>query len=356
MNSKIVKPNPIYFSDYFKVDKTKLKELGVFDPILNFDTNVDPTLLKSSSSEIFQNARERYVNFFNGLLKLLKCSEHVNDRFWRAAKQRSKFSEYKFTCIGYGNDSINGTGPGHSFSDKLLESAKDIIEAAKNDPEMFLLLPLLEDGMGADGISDMTQSIIDDNICTYTQSIMDALGLTGDIYHTSQNQNNFLLLKNPFSKSVIKLLPQDILADLSLADTFDDWLVKVSEINPVLRQKVNNDIGTSWFEATKKNKKKDLLKALKDDDSFFVEVLKVLKDYTFEAYDVELDHRGLHRWLKDSKPFLELPPVLGQAEDSLEAIHELVQAIVYSFKELIENKNMKGLFWANVQGTYKHVN
>lgn len=46
MNSKIVKPKPIYFSDYFKVDKAKLKELGIFDPILNHDTKlfVDPTV------------------------------------------------------------------------------------------------------------------------------------------------------------------------------------------------------------------------------------------------------------------------------------------------------------------------
>lgn len=97
MNSKINKPKPVYFSDHFKVDKAKLTELGVFDPILNHDTKlfVDPILLKSSTSEIFQNARDRYIKFFNGLLKLLKSSQQVDDRFWRAAKQRSKFSEYK---------------------------------------------------------------------------------------------------------------------------------------------------------------------------------------------------------------------------------------------------------------------
>lgn len=359
MNKDSNKPKPIYFSDYFKVDKAKLKELGVFDPILNFDTKlfVDPILLKSSSNEIFQKARERYINFFNGLLKLLKSSEQVDDRFWRAAKQRSKFSEYKFTCIGYGDDSIDGTGPGSSFSDKLLESAKDIIEAAKDDSEMFLLLPLLEDGMGADGISDMTQSIIDDDICAYTQFIMEELGLTGEIQHKSRDGSDYLLLKNPFSKSVIKLLPQDILADLPLADTFDGWLVDATELNPALRKKVSDDIGSSWFEQTKKDKKESLLRALKEDDDLFVEVLKVLKEYAFEPYDVELDHRGVHRWLKDSEKFIaELTPGLGQAEDSLEAINELVHEIVSSFKNLIENKNMKGLFWADVRGTNKHVN
>ena len=29
---------PQYFSDHFNIDKAKLQELGVFDPILNFDT------------------------------------------------------------------------------------------------------------------------------------------------------------------------------------------------------------------------------------------------------------------------------------------------------------------------------
>ena len=96
MNQDPSKPKPIYFSDYFKVDKAKLKELGVFDPILNFDTKlfVDPILLKSSSSEIIQNARKRYVDYFNGILKLLKNAQQESDkdRFWRAAKLKSKFS------------------------------------------------------------------------------------------------------------------------------------------------------------------------------------------------------------------------------------------------------------------------
>ena len=361
MSKQPLKPKPIYFSDHFKVDKAKMKELGVFDPILNFDTKlfVDPILLKSSSSEIIQKSRKRYVDYFNGILKLLKNAQQESDvdRFWRAAKQRSKFSEYKYTCIGYGDDSIDGAGPGPSFSDKLLESAKDIIEAAKDDSEMFLLLPLLEDGMGADGISDMTQSIIDDDICTYTETILKVVGITGTVTHRSREGNEYLLPKNPFSKAVIKLLPQDILADLPLADTFDGWLVDAAEINPVLRQKVNDDIGASWFEQTKKDKKESLLRALKEDDDLFVEVLKVLKESAFEPYDVELDHRGVHRWLKDSEKFVaELTPNFGQLKDSLNAINELVQGIVSSFKDLVENKSMKGLFWADVRGAHKHVN
>ena len=41
-----------YFSDHVDIDKDKLQELSVFDPILNFDTKVfvDPFLLKNNSN------------------------------------------------------------------------------------------------------------------------------------------------------------------------------------------------------------------------------------------------------------------------------------------------------------------
>lgn len=52
-----------------------------------------------------------FSDYFNGLLKLLKSSQQVDDRFWRVAKIRSKFSEYKYTCMGYGDDFIDGANP-----------------------------------------------------------------------------------------------------------------------------------------------------------------------------------------------------------------------------------------------------
>jgi hypothetical protein len=56
---------PIYFSDYFKIDKKKLKALGTFDPILNYDTSlfVEPLLLSKSSSDIIANAKQTYDEF-----------------------------------------------------------------------------------------------------------------------------------------------------------------------------------------------------------------------------------------------------------------------------------------------------
>ena len=88
MNSK----KPVHFSDHFNIDKARLNELGVFDPILNFDTKVfvEPLLLKDSSSEIIRNSYQTYKTFFANLLLLLQKSNYVGDKCWRTAKRMVK--------------------------------------------------------------------------------------------------------------------------------------------------------------------------------------------------------------------------------------------------------------------------
>jgi hypothetical protein len=60
---------PIHFSDHFNIDKATLNKLGVFDPILNFDTKVfvEPLLLKNSASEIISSSYQTY----NSMIKFL---------------------------------------------------------------------------------------------------------------------------------------------------------------------------------------------------------------------------------------------------------------------------------------------
>jgi hypothetical protein len=358
INPNILKPKPIYFSDHFKVDKTKLKELGVFDPILNFDTKlfVDPTLLKTSENPIIKNARNTYAEFFKSLLKLLTRSQEVGDKCWRAAQRLVHFPEFKYTCIGYGSDSINGSGSGAELNDKIFQSALEIVQAAEGDPDIFLLLPLLEEGIGADRISDMTQNIIDEDICKYTVSIIQALGLTGDCTYTTKSQTEYRLTKNPYSNCPLKLVPSDILANLPLSETFDRWLIEEGERNAELRDKINAEIGQEWFDANKKDKKESLLKKLKDDKAFFLDVLKALKDSEFDHYDLDKDVQGLHRWLEDSEQFTEKNvPELGNISDTQEDLKNAVKGIIYQFKTNIEHEGLKGLFWTKIGGSYKHV-
>jgi len=350
---------PQYFSDHFNIDKAKLKELGVFDPILNFDTKlfVEPLLLKKSSSEIIRNAANTFDQFFIDLLILIKISNQQDDKPWRQAQRVVKFPEYKYTCIGYGSNSINGSGSGAWLNDKILQSAKDIVNLAKDDPKIFLILPLLEEGVGADIISDMTQNIVDQDICEFTVDVMQKLGLTADCQHKARNKLVYDLLKNPFNKCPIKLLPDDILSDLPLADNFDEWLAKMADINGDLRESVNKHIGSNWSNETKAKKKETLLDLLKSDKSFFMQVLETLKTEDFSHYDIEADWQGLHRWLKDSEKFIKLKTSnkVGFLNDGLEAIFLAVGEIIDNFKYLIESEELWRIFWTSHYSKLIHV-
>ncbi len=356
---------PQYFSDHFKIDKSKLKELGVFDPILNFDTKVfvDPLLLKKSSNEIIRNAAKTFDDFFITLLNLVKISQGEDDKPWREAKRRVKFPEYKYTCIGYGADSINGSGSGAWLNDKILKSAKDIVSFAKDDPKIFLILPLLEEGIGADIISDMTQNIIDQHICDFTVDVMKKLGLEPNCKHKARNGVVYDLLGNPFitTKSnkncPIKLLPNDILLDLPLAESFDEWLSEMADHNRDLRDSINKHLGDGFFEETKKKRKESLLDLLKSDKAFFVEVLEALKNHDFSHYDIEEDWQGLHRWLKDAEKFVKFKPAskVGFLNDDLEEIFLAVSEIVDHFKHSIEKEELWRIFWTSQYSELVHV-
>ena len=299
---------PILFSDYFNVDKKKLEESGVFNPILNCDTKlfVEPLLLKSSQSPIIKESYEVFINFFSELLLLIKSSKTTDesDIHWREAKRRVKFPEYKSTCIGYGSGTTSGGGAGRELNEKILKNAKDIIASGQENPKMFTILPFLEEGIGGDIISDMAQKIIDNQICKYTVDILDKIGLKGDYKHTTEVGISYNLLFNPFSKCELKFLPQDILTNLPLADNFDNWIVGLSQKNFELRRQVNNVIGETWLEKNKAEKKEDILGALKSNKAFFLEVVKIITNEDFSHYNLKEDYQGIYRWFEDAKSII----------------------------------------------------
>lgn len=354
-----MKTKPVLFSDLIKVDKSVLAELGVFNPLLNFDTKlfVEPLLLKDSSSPIIRESFCNYNKFFVDVMLLLQTSKKAGDICWRQAQRLVRFPEYKYTCIGYGSSSIDGSGSGVKLNSQILDTAKEIVDFAREQADIFILLPLLEEGIGADIISDMTQNIIDDDICQYTTFIMEKLNIKGEKRYKSRTGQHYTLPYNPYHKCPVKLLPLDILSNLPMADSFDSWLVDAADENSNLRDLVNRHIGQAWFEANKSHKKETILDLLKKDKEFFLVILKTLQECSFDHYDLEKDYAGLYRWLDDSKKYIQLKPNADkkQAGDSLEAIYDEIEKITLYFHELVETQDLRRIFWTEHKSKLRHV-
>jgi hypothetical protein len=110
--------NPTTFSRHFKVEPSRLADLGVTDITLAVDTRLflDPLLIDNCSNQDFaQKAAAQYRKYFENAIKVLAASTAVGDVAWRAARRMFEFHEIRGTCLGYGAGSIDGSawGPEH---------------------------------------------------------------------------------------------------------------------------------------------------------------------------------------------------------------------------------------------------
>ena len=91
----------IFFSDYFHIDRSKLAEMGVFNPMLNLDTHlfIDPLLLKSSKHPIIrEQAFDEYNEFFSNIIKLLPKSKCPGDFVWKVVESKFPKKEIRILC------------------------------------------------------------------------------------------------------------------------------------------------------------------------------------------------------------------------------------------------------------------
>ena len=102
--------NPIRFSKHFGCDPKLLKELGVLNPTLNADVRlfIDPLLLEGSlHQEMCAGAHSTYQQHFTTVIKLLRGCQQENDAAWKGAVRLLSFPEIKWTCLGYGANSVS---------------------------------------------------------------------------------------------------------------------------------------------------------------------------------------------------------------------------------------------------------
>jgi hypothetical protein len=346
---------PKSFSAHIGVPYTKLAEFGAFDPILDVDTRlfIDPHLLKYCKIDEFANSYQHLKEHFQKICKLLKASDVVDDRCWKAADKLMNWREVKGLCIGYSSKSVEGSGIGPELRRRLLVTAKEIIKKGNEDSELFELLGLFEDGFGADRISDMTANIIKDEILAYTKRIIAALrtGCTNQIAIDSSSG----LSINPYSKkpSPILLVPEVILRDLPVALEWSDR-DRVAQENEELRHQVNLLIGESWKDAQKGMSKESLKDVIFDYPELMDDLISQYKRKGFLKYDFASDRSGEYVWLKASqKAAQENPLALAlSANPDVESVFQMVSTIAKKFKELCENNGLCSLFY-NAKGKPK---
>lgn len=339
---------PKRISEGFKIRRHIFFKTGAFDSWLDQDSPlfIDPLLLNGCSAPEFNGSRDDILAYYGIVIRILLNST-PNDRGWRAAKERLAFKEMPGLSLGYSKGSTRGSGIGKDFAGTILKTAYEILQIGINDPALFEVIGLFEDGIGADRISDMTANIVNQRIYAYSQRIFSGFPSV-HLNKFNIGGDQYLLPRNPFNNNPVIVVPRDLLDELPIAVDHDD-IGRVCSFNEDLREKFNSFLGENWMKQVKKYSKRQLKEFVFERPEILSGLIETYSKVKPKKYDFEADPKGelIIDFVRDffetefeslKKWILRIP---NNASDIVSSVREICESV----KRMIEEKQMWKLLY-----------
>ncbi|MCA9935615.1 MAG: hypothetical protein H6662_16230 [Ardenticatenaceae bacterium] len=338
---------PKRFSDVVGVTTEELWAEGAFDAFVDIDArfHIDPHLLEKTAVPELQGAYQKVQQRFEDVLHLLAYSQKPGDFYYKKAKAKLLFRELRFISLGYSKgerkNRAKGKGIGSKLADQLTTTAAEIVKVGIKDPKIFELVGLLEEGIGADRISDMMARIIIVELLQFTERVSQNLELK--TWPIDYKGKSYQIPLTPQKREPIVFVPHEILRPLPIAFDWTDLDV-VRVYNAELRETLNDDIGITWKDATnlRKISKEKLKEILLADRDLFDDLLTQYEAKPATPYDYESDPDGGLIWYRLAEEWAEKYPALLDdiAVVTPEVIHEVVVRICNHFGRLLEHDGL----------------
>jgi len=334
----------ILYSEYFGIKSEDLKKYDVFNGFINRDAlyYILPYKLGLVTIDELKDSYEKYKDYFSRIIKLLEYS-NGNDRFYREAEKMFQFHEIGHIGLGYSKSGKNGSGIGKKFAKQLTQTAYQLVQAGIKDPEIFQLVGLLEEGIGADRISDMTISILRDDFLLYTQNVAKKLNIKTKSFHY---KDEIYYLPFNLNNEPIIFCPRSILTDLPVAFSSDD-IDHVCSHNSLLRDKVNEIIGDIFDKKTRALIKRHLKNFILKNPGVLQDVIGRYKNKGM-VYDFDNDPNGDFLWKELASDVVQSHPLIIANQKPIDVVNQICD----KFQDLIENNGLWKLFH-NKDGTHK---
>ena len=335
----------MFVSDYFNLNAEqydKFLDLGVFDALIDKDSNFFINVIRLKKSEIpeFATAYKHLNQFFSDIATLLDAADEpkLRDKMYRSARAKFKFHEVNGINLGFAS-SRYGAGWGDILTDQFLKDAYQIVKKGSKQPEIFHLASLFEENVAGDRLSDMIATIIEPEIKEYTLRVMKELGITRTDYPKLRFRADGLV-QNPYKKAPILLLPEEILHELPIARDWDDIDRVVSE-NETIRREISAEIGAEWTRWASADKKDYLRRRVFMNPEVCDRVIAGYRKEALDALNLKEDPEYLAELLlKKTKKTVDF-----KASNRKPSSFEAALAVIGIFKDWVENN--RG--WAEIQ-------
>lgn len=339
--------NPILFSTYFQIPSKTLIDAGLIDPFLDVDIPlfIDPVLLeKSGNKTISTNGITRFRKHFEILVRMLKISNAENDAAWKGARRQLDLSEPPENGLGYGGSGRSGSSRPDDIRETILRTCKEIVALGVNDPEMISLMGFFEENVGADTISDLTTTVIMNDLAEITETFCKTNNIPIFRFSICTEYGLPKYVDKKGKEFPIILIPNDIVRELPIANDWSDIEFAAME-NVRIRNRVNQLLG-GIIKPTVSERKDALREAAlgtKEEFEFFLAAVKE----NVRNYDSNIDALGYYRLkeifangfpdLKQEKPYnLKLGPY---------EILRIVRETIEHFKRHVEDGNLWEELW-----------
>lgn len=336
---------PVLFSKFFKISPEAIAAAGLFDPVLNCDSKlfIDPLLFAGSDVKILQEKGHALLReHFGHVVRLLAASNSHGDIAWRSAAKLLNLKERRETCLGYGGSGTSGSSRPEELRERILSTAKEIIQLGESDPEIISLMGMFEEGVGADTISDLSTNAILPVLAEITEAFCKEHGIASQKF---EGYEGMLLPENPYTESLpLILVPRDILRDLPLAADMSD-VGKAALQNERIRDRFNLYVA-NITKATVREKKEAMRQTALESLKNFREIFHAVLGAS-DAYDPQADPMGLYRFRQimgsDLSAFKSEGFQVGKPGQS--ELKRIVTEIIVHFRHMVERNNLWELLW-----------
>ncbi len=326
----------IKISDYYNIKSEIFEELGVLDSLVYFDTPLflNPKLLSECSIPEFKNSKQKIIEHYQTTINLLKKT-NCNDLYWKAAKKHFNFPEPSGIGLGTSMKSTDGNGLTGKTAEKCLLTLKEIVNQDIDDPTMYRLLFLVQENIGVDRISDMICRIIYDDLCLYSNNMIEKLCIK-DYYINSKTGLKYL--KRPNGK-LLFLLPADLLSEIP--DVLNGYDIQsISEYNQKIKEYLCEFFNTAYINITAINetKKEKMRECLLGNKELLEQLLYEGNIKEAEIYDYSHDPLGIVNNLEVIREkVLEQKNVFIELTKSSNSLQEFVNKLLLVYKRCIED-------------------
>lgn len=324
----------IFITDFFELE-TEFEDLGVFDSIINRDSPffINLLRLKVNQTQEFQGAYERINEFYRKIMVLLDASNSKQDILYRKALKLFHFPGVSGINLGVSESGIDA-GFGSVLSNQVINDAFDIVKSGSKQPEIFQLVGLFEKNVSADRLSDMIATIILPDIKAYTKKINKKLGINAGKYPNIEFRDEIAI--NPYKKCELLYLPEEILHEIPIADSWSD-IDRVIQENQAIRDEVNEAIGKEWKKMCSADKKEYLKEHVFKNSERCGRMIDNYRTQTIDRYQVESNIEYLiactFRKIRKEGVFDVLTHGLNRELNSWDATME----VLLLFRDWVEN-------------------